>query len=1088
MSNIRRAIAHPRASGRAPLVAAGPAVIPLAVAAVAAALIASAVGHLSGGRPSALAPQPMLYAAATDKGLHIVDYGVPSKPASIGDSQLVVPASAVAASANVAYLGAGDKGLAIFDMRDPNVPSLYQALGTPRYNAARLVVDGARLYALDLAAGVRIFDVTNPYDPALKGAYHVAGQTWTALAVSGDLMVLLGADVLRTVDVRDPSKAVALGEVKGGGNDVALRGGLAYVVDGNGLSVVDVRKPKLPAVIGGDVYPQGTTLAGPRVHLAKGRGRDWAWVGGGFATNGLGALVTWDVASPRAPKPIDLARFDAAVKSLESDPDALQDDGVAHSGELLFVGTAAGLHTVAVADDSPDKPQTLGDAAGLADASIAAIVLDPRERQQATPTAQLTEAGDACVDAEADAWVSVNTRGVNHGGDVELVIAAGGQDTAESYLRFKTSFIPADADVVTASLEADLILQTGGQPPVLQAVIDAADAPWDESTLTFLNKPARSGRYGAPGIDEKAERKRIDVRALVVDWHVGKRPNHGLVISSENTTANPIDSRFGSRENPRTAPPRLCVGWTRDVTRTPAPTATDTVPPTATATQAPTRTPPPTDTATTEASATAGPTPTGEGDLPTPTPPPTSDATRRPTKTPVSTAEPTARPSATASPRPAGGGFGRPESGAPMAMHKIRRLHFGPDGELWARVPDPNGGPDIVVTRVGGRWRRWGTVEEAIEQRFAELVRKGVVPDFFAADARGRIWAGANLYDGHTWRRLATDVVTAGGTLRHEQRTLFDDSGQAWVPFEGTTECANPLGCGNTGVRAFDADRGALGSLDIDPVPEMAEYSLEGVQLVKGEAARGTPTLAASAAGADLFGRLERWLAGAIGTGGARRAATSTGATLTAATSAKTTAAALAANDAYVVSPSALYVLPDTATAIRYPFLPSIEDAGGETRNAGYATTSAIDLSGHLVAFTWIERHEGRTLSYQIVANTWLGTAWDTPLDLTPGSPLLIDGSAEFLRLSAAAFAPDGTLWLGTSDGQVAAYKDGMDGMWPHHFTSSNSPLIPLEPISALTVAPDGTLWIAQPSGLLTFGEGGLVGVPTIYLPRAQKP
>jgi hypothetical protein len=140
------------------------------------------------------------------------------------------------------------------------------------------------------------------------------------------------------------------------------------------------------------------------------------------------------------------------------------------------VGTAAGLHTVAVADDAPDKPQMLGDAVGLADASIAGLILDPREREQATPTPQLTEAGNACVDAEADAWVSVNTRGVNHGADVELVVAAGGQDTAESYVRFKTDFIPADADVVAASLEADLILQTGGQPPVLQAVVDAADA------------------------------------------------------------------------------------------------------------------------------------------------------------------------------------------------------------------------------------------------------------------------------------------------------------------------------------------------------------------------------------------------------------------------------------------------------------------------------------------------------------------------------------------------------------------------------------------------------------------------------------
>lgn len=1082
-------------SARRPIAARTPLAASAITVAAAALLVTAAVARLSTGRPGALAPQPLVYAAAMDKGLHVVDYGVPAKPASIGDSQRVVPASAVAASANVAFVGAGEKGLGIFDMRDPKVPSLYQALGTPRFVAARLVVDGTRLYALDVAAGVRILDVTNPYDPALKGAYHEDGRTWTSLAVSGDRMVLLGADALVTVDVGDPSKPFAQGEVKGGGEDVALRGGLAYVVDAGGLSVVDVRRPKDPVVIGGGANPQGGTLAGPRIRLAKGRGRDWAWVGGGFATSGLGALVTWDIASPTAPKPIDVSRFGAAVRSLESDPDALTGDG-APRGELLFVGTAAGLHTVAVADDAPDKPQTLGDAVGLADASIAGLILDPREREQATPTPQLTEAGNACVDAEADAWVSVNTRGVNHGADVELIVAAGGQDTAESYVRFKTDFIPADADVVTASLEADLILQTGGQPPVLQAVVDAADAAWDEATLTFLNKPAKSGRYATPGIDAAKGRKRVDVRSLVNDWHVGKRPNHGLVLSSENATTNPIESRFGSRENTRTTPPRLCVGWTRDVTATPAPTDTPTEPATETPTPRPTN--PPADTATPttapsstpQPSATTGPTPTGEGDLPTLTPPPTSDATRGPTRTPLPTARATARPSATASPRPATGGFARPGGGAPLPLRRIRRLRFGPDGELWARVPDPNGGPDIVLTRAGGAWRRWGTLEDVVQQRFAALVRLGGVPDFFSADAKGRLWVGANLYDGRTWRRLAADQVNPGGTLRHEQRVLLDRGGQAWVPFTGTTECANPLGCGSTGVRAFDADRGALGSLDIDPVAEMAEYNLEGLLLVKGEAVSGSPTLpAANRSRADLFGLLERWLAsfGPGGAGGSGRSATSSPAITT---SAASTTRALAADDAYIVSPSALYVLPDTTTAIRYPFLPSIEGAGGETRNAGYATTSAMDPSGHLVVFTWIERHEGRTLTFQIRANTWLGNGWgdpplDPPLDLTPGSPLLIDGSAEFLRLSAAAFAPDGTLWLGTSDGQVAAYKEGA---WPHHFTASNSPLILGEPITALTVAPDGTLWIAQPSGMLTYGGGGVVEVPTIYLPRAQKP
>lgn len=1047
------------------------------VGAAATVLAAAAIGRLAADRSAALAPQPLLYAAAGDAGLHVVDFDAPARPASIGSSQRVVPSAAVAAYANVVYVAALDKGLGVFDVRDPKVPFPYQVLDTPRFAAARLVVDGTRLYALDPAAGVRIFELGDPYLPALKGAYHEPGARWTALAAAGDVLVLLGEGRLRTVDVGDPAAAAALGELDRGGTDVALRGGLAYVAGELGFGVVDIRRPKEPRQIGGATHPQGAKMNDPRVRLAAGRGRALAFVGGGYNGATVGAVVAWDIAKPAAPAPIDVLRFAAPVLSLASDGDALGPSAPGGPGELVFVGTAANLHTVAWRDASPDKPEVLGAAAGLADASVSGLVVDPREREQATPTAAAFESGATCLDAEADAWVSPGTRGVNHGSEPDLFVGAGGQDTFSTFVRFKLDGLPADASVVTAELRAELIAQQGASPFVLQSVVDAADAAWDEATLTFLNRPAHSGRFASPNIDAKAGVKVFEVTALVDDWHAGRRANHGLVIWSENTTANPIESRFGSRENSRTQPPRLCVGWTRQVTATPAPTATPTAPPSDTPTAAPTRTPAPTDTATAapsptpEPTRTAGPSPTGEGPLPSVTPEPTRDATAGPTRTALPTAPPTARPSATATRGPTSGGFVRPDAGAPLPLRRIRRLRFGPDGELFARVPDPAGGPDIVVTRVQGRWRRWGTVEQLIEQRFAELVGKGAVPDFFAADPRGAIWAGAHVYDGRAWRRLATDAVGPGGTLRHDQRALVDRAGAAWVPFAGTTECANPLGCAAAGVRSFDADRGAGVSLDVAPVPEMAAYALEDLHLVKGRSVSGSPTLATATAAGGLRAWLGRWFGL-----GARDRRAFVGASA---------ADAAAADDVYVVSPTALYLLPDTTTAIRYPFLPSIEEAGSDARNAGYATTSALDTSGRLVVFTWVERHEGRSLAYQLLANTWLGAAWDTPLDLAPGGPLLVDGSAEFVRLSAAAFAPDGTLWLGTSDGQVAAFKDGA---WPHHFTAVNSPLVPDEPISALSVAADGTLWISQPSGMLTFGGSGLVEAPTIYLPRAQKP
>ena len=113
----------------------------------------------------------------------------------------------VAVGGDVLYLGMGTAGVAVYDVSDPAQPAFVRAFDTPGSANGFAVAEG-RLYVADgnNASGpdFRIYGLSDPLDPALLGTLE-AGAFVTSVSVSGGTAYLTGGFGLLGVDVMDPA-------------------------------------------------------------------------------------------------------------------------------------------------------------------------------------------------------------------------------------------------------------------------------------------------------------------------------------------------------------------------------------------------------------------------------------------------------------------------------------------------------------------------------------------------------------------------------------------------------------------------------------------------------------------------------------------------------------------------------------------------------------------------------------------------------------------------------------------------------------------------------------------------------------------
>jgi choice-of-anchor B domain-containing protein len=200
------------------------------------------------------------------QGMQIVDLAVPQQPRLIGAfTATFTTAHTIHIADGFAYLNGTDNGWRILDLADPEHP---RDVGSwhGRY-VHDCFVRGDRAYLANIqSGGFTILDVSNRSQPQEIGFTSYFGAAthncWTS--DDGDYLFTTdetGGGHLRVWDVREPARAVQVGDWSASGNasihNVVVKGDSAYIAYyTEGVHVLDVSQPTLPRPVGYyDTFP-----------------------------------------------------------------------------------------------------------------------------------------------------------------------------------------------------------------------------------------------------------------------------------------------------------------------------------------------------------------------------------------------------------------------------------------------------------------------------------------------------------------------------------------------------------------------------------------------------------------------------------------------------------------------------------------------------------------------------------------------------------------------------------------------------------------------------------------------------------------
>lgn len=224
------------------------------------------VGRWAAGPPYAFIVEDNIVYTASGGILQILDISNPSDPQLIGQVSTNGIISDVAKEGNYVYLAAEDSGLKILDVSNLADPIQVGELLLPR-PAIRLIVNNQTVFIAEgeydygtvwTCGGLRIVDVTNPFNPQQLGTYAFSSPR-CFIAQKGDYIYMLNTwyETL-IIDVSDLSNPTLAGTPNARFGNSYLSGNLLYVASiGGGLQIYDVTNPISLNLLGESLFPGG---------------------------------------------------------------------------------------------------------------------------------------------------------------------------------------------------------------------------------------------------------------------------------------------------------------------------------------------------------------------------------------------------------------------------------------------------------------------------------------------------------------------------------------------------------------------------------------------------------------------------------------------------------------------------------------------------------------------------------------------------------------------------------------------------------------------------------------------------------------
>lgn len=274
-------------------------------------------------------------------GLHSIHVSNPANPTQVGFYEILGGSNGVSLVGNYAYVADGNL-LRIISIADPTNLTQTAFYDPPGLESPYTVfVSGNYAYLGIGDSGVRVVNVSNPFNPTGAGNYNTPGYAWE-LAVAGNYAFvadgLSGLCIINVSDPMIPSLAGSYGVVLGSAHEVAAMGNYAYTTQwqGGGLHIIDASNPAYlnqTAVFNLPTYAEGVAVSG---HTA-------------FA-------VHWNVLSSRL-RSIDVSNPASPVAGGYDDflPGAT---GVTAAGNYVYVADGYGLRIYNAT--TPETPLLVG--------------------------------------------------------------------------------------------------------------------------------------------------------------------------------------------------------------------------------------------------------------------------------------------------------------------------------------------------------------------------------------------------------------------------------------------------------------------------------------------------------------------------------------------------------------------------------------------------------------------------------------------------------------------------------------------------------------------------------------------------------
>jgi hypothetical protein len=266
-------------------------------------------------------------------GLRVLDAATPAAPRVLGT--LPGTMSGVALGGRYAYVllvVAGNPShteLAVVDLASPSTPTLRgrAVLG----GGLGVTLAGTLAYVAAGDAGVQIVDVANPDAPRVVGTANTPGRA-RGIALVGTHAYVADESALVVVDVADRTRPAVRASLATPALAVAPDGNRVFALADNRLHVVDVANPIAPQVIG------TADAAGAQAIVAAG-GRAFVATPALNHYDATGGVDVFDVTNPAAPQRLRHVVVPGTTRT------------VAYAGGLVYAGdSAATLDVIDVTD------------------------------------------------------------------------------------------------------------------------------------------------------------------------------------------------------------------------------------------------------------------------------------------------------------------------------------------------------------------------------------------------------------------------------------------------------------------------------------------------------------------------------------------------------------------------------------------------------------------------------------------------------------------------------------------------------------------------------------------------------------------